>query len=308
MVIIKGNYSNNTLDGGLGNDYIFGYVGSDVLNGNEGNDFLNGGSGADVLNGGIGHDTYVVNDINDVINEAQGAGIDTVRASIDWTLGANLENLILIRTAANGTGNKQDNTILGNGLNNILSGDDGNDVLNGRTGVDTLLGGAGDDVIKVKDFSGDSIDGGAGNDTLQLPVRAKLADGIISDVENIEYTGFRAGISDTVTIDFGGNYYVNAISIVGFGLEDKLVIAQHDGVVDNNIAHYSNNRQSYIKEYDSGPTSTSTTFFWYLDRVSWQVGATKAHIISDNFYGSARGYIEITGLPAGLPDSHFVFV
>ncbi len=68
------------------------------LIGGSGDDVLTGDAGANVLAGKAGNDTYVIG-AGDTIVEAAGEGTDTVRASIDYTLGANLENLVLIGTA-----------------------------------------------------------------------------------------------------------------------------------------------------------------------------------------------------------------
>jgi Ca2+-binding RTX toxin-like protein len=52
----------------------------------------------------------------------------TVRASISYTLGSNVENLTLTGSAAiDGTGNAQDNELSGNAGNNTLAGGAGND-------------------------------------------------------------------------------------------------------------------------------------------------------------------------------------
>ncbi|KIK82499.1 calcium-binding protein, partial [Pseudomonas sp. W15Feb9B] len=105
---------------------------------NSGNNILDGGLGADTLAGGAGNDTYIVDNLGDTINETSNLAseIDTVRASVDWTLGANLENLILTGNAINGTGNE---------LNNSLTGNDGDNTLNGGLGADIMIGGAGVD-------------------------------------------------------------------------------------------------------------------------------------------------------------------
>jgi hypothetical protein len=67
---------------------------------------------------------------------------------VSFTLGANVENLTLIGSAAiNGTGN---------GLANALAGNSGNNILDGGIGADTLVGGLGDD----------TINGGSGNDVI----------------------------------------------------------------------------------------------------------------------------------------------
>ncbi|PMY83323.1 furin, partial [Pseudomonas sp. FW303-C2] len=108
---------------------------NNVLIGNSGNNVLNGGLGADVMIGGFGNDTYVVDNLKDTVTETStlASEIDTVRASVSWALGANLENLTL-------TGS--DNlTGVGNALNNVLTGNSGNNVLNGGAGLDTMSGG-----------------------------------------------------------------------------------------------------------------------------------------------------------------------
>ena len=58
-------------------------------------------------------------------------------ASLNYTLGANVENLELTGSALNGTGNAFANVITGNSGNNRLSGLAGNDQLDGDDGNDT---------------------------------------------------------------------------------------------------------------------------------------------------------------------------
>jgi Ca2+-binding RTX toxin-like protein len=62
--------------------------------------------------GGTGNDTYIVDSSGDSVTEAANAGTDTVVSSVNYTLGANLENLTLTGSAnINGTGNSFDNTL-----------------------------------------------------------------------------------------------------------------------------------------------------------------------------------------------------
>lgn len=155
---------NDFLSGQGGDDAVVGGDGDDVLVGDYGNDQLHGQAGNDAMFGGYGNDFYFVTDVGDTITEIAGAGNDFVASTIDWTLGANLENLIMVQPASTsptigairGTGNALANTIDGNNLNNILNGLGGNDILNGFQGNDRLNGGAGND----------RMDGGLGNDVL----------------------------------------------------------------------------------------------------------------------------------------------
>ncbi len=94
--VVTGNSAANTLDGGAGNDTLNGGAGADTLIGGVGNDTLNGGVGTDEMIGGLGDDTYVVDNAADTVTENADEGTDTVQASVNWTLGANLENLMLI--------------------------------------------------------------------------------------------------------------------------------------------------------------------------------------------------------------------
>lgn len=138
--IIAGNAGKNVLRGGTGDDVLRGGAGNDKLYGDAGNDYLDGGAGIDILVGGTGNDTYVVDRVTDRVIEYSNGGIDTVRASVSYTLGANVENLILTGSAhINGTGNTLANVIVGNAGNNQISGKDGNDILTGGAGADAFI-------------------------------------------------------------------------------------------------------------------------------------------------------------------------
>ena len=141
-----------------GIENIIGSNYNDTLTGNAGNNVLNGLLGADKLTGGLGNDTYYVDNIGDVVTETSAllTEIDTVYSAVSYTLGANVENLTLIGTAANGTGNTLANTLTGDAAVNrldggagadTLSGGAGNDILIGGTGNDTLTGGVGSDIF-----------------------------------------------------------------------------------------------------------------------------------------------------------------
>jgi Ca2+-binding RTX toxin-like protein len=191
---LLGKGGDDLLVGGLGNDRLLGDIGSDRLDGGAGTDTLDGGAGADLMFGGLGNDTYIVDDANDVASEDDGDGLDTVRATIGFTLGAGLENLILGGLAGiSGLGNALNNSITGNAADNRLSGLDGNDVLNGGAGADILEGGAGNDRL-IGGADSDTLHGEAGDDSLDGGTGADaMAGGIGNDSYVVDNVG------DTVT-------------------------------------------------------------------------------------------------------------
>jgi Ca2+-binding RTX toxin-like protein len=161
-----GNDLGNKITGNLSDNALSGLGGNDTLIGGEGNDNLDGGVGADILIGGNGHDSYVVDNAGDKIVEAAGAagGGDAVFSFVDYTLGANVENLFQSGTDdIDGTGSAVGNILSGNDGNNILSGLGGNDSMRGGKGDDLLLGGDGIDRLNFS-AGRDTLIGGAGAD------------------------------------------------------------------------------------------------------------------------------------------------
>jgi len=163
------------------------------LTGNDGINVLDGGAGADTMAGGLGNDSYVVDDAGDVVIEAADEGSDTVRASVSYTLGANVEKLTLQGTAyLNGTGNALVNTLTGNAGNNLLDG---------GLGADTMIGGLGNDTYVVDDIGdvlSEALDGGL--DAVQSSVSYRLR----ANIENLTLTG-------GANIDGTGNELANAL-------------------------------------------------------------------------------------------------
>jgi Ca2+-binding RTX toxin-like protein len=150
---IAGFARSDTIHGLGGGDWISGGGAADTLFGDEGNDRLNGGRGADFMHGGAGNDLYIVDHATDAVIENAGEGTDRVAAWSDFTLGDNVDNLILKGDGdLNGTGNALGNEIFGNDGNNILYGGTGTDTSAG-TGSDLLFGGAGNDLFVFRTLS-----------------------------------------------------------------------------------------------------------------------------------------------------------
>ena len=167
---VLGTFEKLTLTGlgnikGTGNELantIIGNSGANVIDGGAGADTIDGGAGADNMIGGAGDDIYVVDDAGDTVNETGADGIETIMASVDFSLMTStkvlgtFEKLTLTGLGnIKGTGNELANTIIGNSGANTLSGGLGNDTLAGGVGNDNLQGGAGIDTMS----------GGVGNDT-----------------------------------------------------------------------------------------------------------------------------------------------
>lgn len=178
---IIGNSGINRLYGGLGNDSLVGAAGNDTLYGGDGNDTLDGGVGTDKLQGDYGSDSYVVDNASDSIVENLNQGTDIVYSYIDYTLGSNLEYLVLMGSSnLNGTGNELNNRLTGNAGDNLLTGGAGNDTLYGGLGYDTLLGGDGNDSL-FGQGQDNELRGGAGNDSYTL--ESNVVDSVFEEAD-----------------------------------------------------------------------------------------------------------------------------
>ena len=237
--VLIGNSGNNVLSGDDGNDQLFGGAGGDTLNGEAGNDILNGEAGNDTLDGGIGTDTmagglgddaYVVDAATEIVIEALNAGTDSVSASVNHTLRANVEYLTLTGGALNGTGNNLNNVIAGTNGNNVLTGlagndtmdgGDGDDVLNGGAGVDSQQGGNGHDVFligsPVEFAAGETIDGGADTDTLRYIGAAGILTltNLVTNLEQVQIANAVGGTTGTAAVNINAVAVGNSLTIIG---------------------------------------------------------------------------------------------
>jgi uncharacterized delta-60 repeat protein len=193
--------------GPLGNDNIaiaYGVVIENAIGGS-GDDILIGNAADNILAGGLGNDTYFVDSPGDRIIEtsALSSGIDSVHASLSWTLGANLENLELLSTHRfSANGNDLDNSLTGNAAGNLL---------NGGSGADSLFGGDGNDTYVVDNASDVIQESGAdAGDSVRSWVDWTLGD----NLENLNLLGTKSlnGTGNSLDNNLTGNGAANVLN------------------------------------------------------------------------------------------------
>jgi serralysin len=244
---------------GYGNDL------TNVISGTAGDNLLDGGTGADTMYGGDGNDAYFVDNINDLVIESANQGSDTVYASLDYRLSANVEYLVLQGSAVQGYGND---------LTNVISGTAADNLLDGGTGADTMYGGDGNDVYFV-DNAGDFAveNANQGNDTVYASVDYLMA----ANVDNLVLQGAAVqGYGNGLVNALIGNANDNLLnggaaadSLTGGAGNDAFVFAAGEADGDT-IADFDGNGADagdwlLFVGYGSGATFTAN------DATHWQV-------------------------------------
>lgn len=181
-LVLTGNTAINATGNALDN----------TLTGNRAANVLDGGAGADTMIGGAGDDIYLVDNVNDVIVEQPNEGTDTVRATVSYTLSANVENLVLLGTA--------DLAATGNGSANIITGNAGRNVIDGKGGTDKLDGQDGGDLYIIGD--------------VRDHLRPEITDTGTSGIDEVRIT---ATIAGAVTI-FAGDTGIERV-VIGTGTD-----------------------------------------------------------------------------------------
>jgi Ca2+-binding RTX toxin-like protein len=217
----------------------------DVLLGNALDNVLNGSAGADSMSGGAGNDTYYADNVGDVIIESLNNGIDSVVASVNYALSANVENLTLVGTAnINGSGNS---------LNNTLIGNVGDNILDGGQGVDTMIGGAGNDIYIVDNMSDAVIETSTAAGEIDT-VFSTVALTLYTNVENLVLAG------------------VDAINAVGNNLDNRMTGNDQANTLDGGLgadtmiggggfdSYYVDNVGDVVIETDASLTAMDRVF------------------------------------------------
>jgi Ca2+-binding RTX toxin-like protein len=228
---------------------------SNYIWGNAGANYIDGGAGADRMIGYGGDDTYVVDNVGDIIYEQPGlfaGGTDLVATDISYTLGDNVENLqarIISGTAAL--------ALTGNALNNSIWGNDGNNVIDGGAGADFMAGYRGDDFYFVDDAgdrTGEHPD--HGTDTVATAISLNLAD----NIENLQ----AVDIAGTAALNLSGNMLRNFIwatqgdNIIDGGAGADVMVGY-----GGNDFYYVDTAGDLVLENAGAGTDTVATFISY---------------------------------------------
>jgi len=154
---IEGAVNNDKLFGDEGADSLVDGAGDDTVNGGPGDDLIHPGTGRDEIFGGSGRDTAYYNDrtagltitLDDRADDGEAGEGDNVHSDVEDILG--------------GSGPDR---LVGTDGGNDLTGNDGDDSLAGLGSEDRLDAGEGNDFIDSRDGGFDSVDCGAGFDTV----------------------------------------------------------------------------------------------------------------------------------------------
>jgi uncharacterized delta-60 repeat protein len=250
---------NDYVDAGDGNDIITGGAGADTLKGGAGADtFRVAGNEltGDVIDGGADADTLQFSGNVTLGGAFTIANVETLdmggfALAVQTTAAVNLSDLDLLNSGAiNGdgaantiTGTKGADTINGGAGNDVLAGFTGNDTLNGGAGNDTvdggdgndlivggagpdsLQGGAGADTFRVTgtELTGDVIDGGADNDTLQFAGNVTLGSALaLANVETLNMGGFALNVQTTAAVNLSSLELLNGGAINGNAVDNNI--------------------------------------------------------------------------------------
>ena len=206
---LVGNGGDDTLEGGDGVDILYGSGGNDSLSGGEGGDLLRGDGGDDTLEGGDGDDNLYGSGGNDSLSG--GAGRDV---------------------------------LLGDGGDDTFDGGAGSDSIVLGPGIDQAGGGEGDDVFRWSaDTAGDSMQGGAGIDTLRVEF-VGLSTVVLADTEvtaggdgvaslgGIERAFLQPSTFSAVEVDASA-FTRGQVTLAGSGGDDVLVAPSAAGGISS---------------------------------------------------------------------------
>jgi Ca2+-binding RTX toxin-like protein len=261
---------------------LIGSAFNDTFTENSGSNILDGRAGADTMIGGAGDDTYIVDNVGDIVTENINEGLDRINTSVSYSMSNNVEVMQLTGIDnINATGTSTGNTIYGNSGNNTLDGAAGTDTLSyyyATTGVTVHLGlttsqntlGAGiDTILNFENLTGsnyndtlagdnfaNTIKGGLGNDTLKGGLgndgyTLNIGDGIDSIYDYDMGSNTSNAGSDIV--QFGAGVTTASVAlfksgndlVLSYGATDKITISNQSNV-NNAIEKFTLSDGNYL--------------------------------------------------------------
>ncbi len=132
----------------------------------------------------------------------------------------------------------------GRGGNDVINAGGGSDIVFGRDGDDTITGGAGADelwgaagndrfLVSGTDLTGDTIDGGDGQDTLVFTGSVTPGGGFaVQNVETLDMGGFALSVKTTARVDLSGMDVVNVGAITGDNAANAIVGTRGSDVIN----------------------------------------------------------------------------
>jgi len=234
-------------------DLIVGNAGQDTLNAGIGVDTLVAGTGLATLLGSTGADTFVVNNVGDVVQDTVNGFNNLLLSSVSYTLPVNVNTLTLTGSAnLTAVGNSANDSLVGNsGADSLVAGS-GNDTLVSGSGVDTLVGGAGTDVFVINNSadviqSASTSSGNAVFSSTDFVLPTNVNELTLTGVANITGTGNAA--ADTLTGGAGNDTLIagaGAATLIGGLGNTTFVINSANDVVQDSSTTTNNSIQSSV--------------------------------------------------------------
>ncbi|MEQ1954479.1 cadherin-like domain-containing protein, partial [Mesorhizobium yinganensis] len=297
---------NTTSQGGTSALNLTGNEFAQTLIGNAGDNILNGKGGADTMRGLDGNDIYYVDNVGDVIVEADGQGSDIVAVTTSYTLAAGVSVERMNTTSQSGT---YAINLTGNEFAQTLIGNNGDNILNGKGGADTMRGYAGNDIYYVDNANDVIIETSAqGDDIVAVTTSYTLAAGVSVERMNTTSQGGTSAINltgnafDQTLIGNAGDNILNgkggADTLRGNGGNDTFVFDTALGASNvDAIADYS---------VTADKIALSQSVFGMaigaLDQNAFHVGTGAADASDRIIYDSASGnlYFDADGNASGV--------
>jgi Ca2+-binding RTX toxin-like protein len=328
-----GSQGDDSINGGGGQDLLQGGAGQDTLVGN-GFDTMEGGGGADLfrildaelidvrgVTGSISFDDSAIDTLDlSLLTSGATTVLFTTDFNAEVSIGGSVkltlnsvEGFILANVANTFTGRAQAESVTGGNLNDTLSGGAGNDTLNGGDGIDQIAPGTGADQVNlgngndvmlaeadwVNDLIADSINGGAGFDTLKLQGvalqidltnAALFADNLIESIERIDLRSVQGG---QVTLDASSILALTDMPSTTSGLiidgdsDDTLIASlsgalagvgtqvlldlNGNGTLNDRVDDIGSTNASGLVSYDFGLGAGQQTYAVYADTSSYRL-------------------------------------